>query len=180
MRYFKRITDEDFGISSKMFNSPRKRIGARGIVFNDDNKIAVLYKSEINEYKLVGGGVEKLETPERAFHREVLEETGCLIDIDYFIGIIEEYKSLDNFQQQSYVYVAHVIKKIENPKFTKQEQSEGSKILWLDIDDAIELIQASENNLIASSEEGTLSLYHERFIVRRDYEILNYYKYYKK
>ena len=37
----------------------------------------------------------------------------------------------------------------------------------------------SEKNLIPSSEEGTLSVYHAKFIVRRDYEILNYYKQHK-
>lgn len=176
MNYLKKITDEDFGLISRTFVNPRKRIGARGIIFNCDNKIGILFKRNKNEYKLIGGGVDEFETPEEAFNREALEETGYSICIDDFIGIIEEYKSLDNFQQQSYIYVAHVIEQKGKPQYTKQEQVEGSELLWLDIDEAINLIKNSENYLLASTEESHMSLYHTKFIVRRDYEILNYYK----
>ena len=44
-------------------------------------KIAIFYKSNKNEYKLPGGGMENDENPEEAFKREVLEETGCVVEI---------------------------------------------------------------------------------------------------
>ena len=66
------ITDKDFNLDAVELNNPRIRIGARGLVFNNDNKIAILNKKNKNEYKLVGGGVEENEEPQVAFKREVL------------------------------------------------------------------------------------------------------------
>lgn len=47
----------------------------------DDRKIAVFNKTAKNEYKLPGDGVEGDETPQDAFVREGLEETGCKVEI---------------------------------------------------------------------------------------------------
>lgn len=165
------IRDEDFGITSIKMKNPRHRLGARGLVFKGE-KVAILNKQSKNEYKLIGGGIEKDEDPATAFQREVLEETGCQIEIVNFLGITEEYKSQDNFRQTSYVYVANVINDTGNFNFTQKEMDEGSKLLWLDINDALKLIKESENKLVSSKYE---SVYHTKFIVRRDYEILKYY-----
>lgn len=171
MNYIIKLTDENFGIKSIKIENPRHRLGARGLVFKN-GKVAILNKQSKNEYKLVGGGIEKDEDPATAFQREVLEETGCQIEIVDFLGITEEYKSQDNFRQTSYVYVANVINDTGNFNFTQKEIDEGSKLLWLDINDALKLVKESENNLVSSKYE---SVYHTKFIVRRDYEILKYY-----
>ena len=55
---------------------------------------------------------------------------------------------------------------------TEKEIDEGSKLLWLKIEDAMQVIKDCENNLIGSKYEN---VYHTRFIVRRDYTILKYY-----
>ncbi len=176
MKCIKVITDEDFNIESKQLENPRTRLAARGIVFNSDNKIAILFKEYKNEYKLVGGGIDENEDPTMAFKREVLEETGCKIDIDDCLGIIEEIKSQDNFKQTSYIYVSHVLEDLGQTNLTEQEKGEGAKLLWLDLDDAMKKIEDSENKLLASKYDGEMSIYHTKFIVRRDYHILKYYK----
>ena len=51
MKCINKLTDEDFGLDIVPFDNPRHRYGARGIVFNKDNKIAVLNKTLKNEYK---------------------------------------------------------------------------------------------------------------------------------
>lgn len=141
MKCIKVITDEDFGLDIKKFDNPRVRYGARGIVFNDKNEIAILNKSNKNEYKLVGGGIEENEDPTIAFKREVLEESGCKVEIDDFLGTIKEEKSQDNFMQTSYVYVAHVLEDTKQLHLTDKEIDEGSQLLWLKIEDAIKIIK---------------------------------------
>ena len=172
MKCIKVLTDADFELEIKQLDNPRVRYGARGIVINQDNKIAILNKQLKNEYKLVGGGIEENEDPKIAFKREVLEEAGCNIEIIGELGTIEEIKSQDNFKQLSYVFVAKVIGDLIEPEYTQKEIDEGSKLLWLEIDDAMNKIKISEKELIASQYE---SVYHTKFIVRRDYEILKYY-----
>ena len=171
----KKVTDNDFNISTISVVHPRIRYSARGLVFNDKGYIAILYKKKKNEYKLIGGGMKGDEKPSDAFKREVLEETGCEINISKCLGTVEEIKSHDNFKQISYVYVSHVIKDNGKLFLTRQEVAEESVCLWLDIEEAIKRIHDCEEKLISSSYDGEKSIYHTKFIVRRDYEILKYY-----
>lgn len=167
-----KITDEDIGEASVKIDNPRLRLGARGIVVREDGKIAVFNKSNKNEYKLPGGGLEGEEEPEKAFKREVLEETGCKIEITNKLGITEEYKSLDNFKQISYVFVGKVLEDTEKLNLTEKEKDEGAKLLWETPERALNLITESYDKLIASKYE---SVYHTRFIVLRDRKILEKY-----
>ncbi len=176
MKCLKTITDEDLGLNALSFNKPRHRFGARGIILNDYNQIAILYKEAKHEYKLIGGGILNGEDPIKAFKREALEESGCEIEIDTCLGITKELKSHDNFKQTSYIYVAHVIKDTKILNLTKQEKSEKAKLLWLNIDEAMKKIKDCECKLTSSIFDGNMSIYHTRFIVKRDYAILKYYK----
>ena len=109
MECIKKLIDENIGLTSIEFNNPRIRYGARGIIIEKDGKIALFNKTMKNEYKLPGGGIDKGENPEEAFKREALEETGCEVEIIKCLGTIEEHKSLDNFKQISYIFIAKVI-----------------------------------------------------------------------
>ena len=167
-----KITDEDIGEVSKNMNNPRLRLSARGIVIREDGKIAIFNKSNKNEYKLPGGGIEGDENPEEAFKREVLEETGCKVEIIKELGTTEEYKSLDNFKQISHVFVGKVLEDTKQLNVTQKEKDEGAKLVWETLENALKLITESYDKLIASKYE---SLYHTRFIVLRDRKILEYY-----
>ena len=50
MSDIKIITDKDFNLDAVELNNLRISIGARGLVFNNDNKIAILNKKNKNEY----------------------------------------------------------------------------------------------------------------------------------
>ena len=166
------LNDKDFGLELKELNNPDTRVAARGIVIKD-GKIAILNKANNNEYKLVGGGVEGDEDPKIAFEREVLEEAGCKVEIDNFLGTVKEERTNNNFTQTSYVYVAHVIEDTKKLDLTEKEINEGARLLWLTLDEAINVIKNCENDLKASKYENILS---KKFVVKRDYNILTYYK----
>lgn len=166
------ITDKDINEKSVEISSPKIHYGARGIVIRDDGKIAVFNKSKKNEYKLPGGGIEENETPEEAFRREVLEETGCIIEIIDELGTTVEYKSQDNFKQTSFVFIGKVIEDTKALHLTQKEKDEGAILTWEYPFKALELITNSYNNLIASDYK---SEYHTKFIVFRDRKILEYF-----
>ena len=172
MELIYKVTDEDIGETSIEVQNPRLRLGARGIVIREDGKIAVFNKANKNEYKLPGGGIEKNENPEIAFKREVLEETGCEIEIIENLGMIEENKTLDNFKQMSYVFIGKVLKDTKELHVTEKEKDEGAKLIWETPKNALNLITNCFNNLIASKYE---SVYHTKFIVFRDRKILERY-----
>lgn len=172
MKCIRVLKDEDFGLESVEFNNPRIRYGARGIIIREDGKIAIFNKSNKNEYKLPGGGVDKGEDIKDAFKREVLEETGCEIEIIDELGTIEEHKSLDNFKQISYLFVGKVLKDNNKLELTQKEKDEGAKLIWVDKEEGLKLITNCFENLKESKYEN---LYHSKFIVLRDRYILEYY-----
>lgn len=167
-----KITDEDIGEKIIDMKNPKLRLGARGIVIRDDGKIAIFNKSNKNEYKLPGGGLEGEEKPEEAFKREVLEETGCEIEIIQTLGTTEEYKSLNNFKQISYVFVGKVLKDTKQLNVTEKEKDEGAKLLWETSEKAIELITECFDKLVASKYQ---TVYSTKFVALRDRKILEYY-----
>jgi len=75
------IKDEDFNIEAVNMKNYKTRYAARGIIVRKDGKIAVQLKKKKNEYKLIGGGIEKEENAELAFKREALEEAGCTVEV---------------------------------------------------------------------------------------------------
>lgn len=172
MKLIGRLTDEDVGEKVVEMNNPEIRIGARGIVLRDDGKMAVFYKTNKNEYKLPGGGLEGYETPEDAFKREVLEETGCQVKITKKLGVIEECKSINNFKQISHVFVSKVVRDTNKLNLTEKEKYEGSKLVWATPQEALKLIAESYDKLVESKYQ---SVYSTRFVILRDKKILETY-----
>ena len=167
-----KLTDEDFGIAMQEMNNCNIRLAARGIVLREDGKIALQNKSNKNEYKLVGGGMEGHENPQIAFQREVLEEAGCEIKIIKELGTTEEYKSLQNLKQTSHIFLAKVIKDIHRLNLTEKEKHEGAKLLWVEPKEALKLVTECYNKLLPSDYDD---VYDTRFVVLRDRKILEYY-----
>lgn len=181
-KYFEKINligqikDEDIGETSAKVENYRQRYGARGIVINKDGKIAVFNKALKNEYKLPGGGIDEGEETSEAFKREVFEETGCKIEIIDFLGTIEELKTQDSFKQMSYVYISKVIENTNELHVTKEEALEGARLLWEKPEDALDLITNCFDKLLPSPcEKDSTSVYHTKFIVKRDQTILKKY-----
>ena len=156
-----KLTDNDIGEQYIELENPKLRIGARGIVVRNDGKIAIFNKANKNEYKLPGGGIENDEIPEEAFKREVLEETGCIVEIIGKLGITEEYKSQTNFKQISNVFVGKVMQDTKQLSVTQKEKDEGAR-----------LITDCFGKLVKSDYE---SVYATKFVVLRDRKILEYY-----
>ena len=167
-----KITDEDIGEEMVQMQNPFHRKASRGIVLDDEGKMAVFYKKNKNQYKLPGGGLDEGETFEEAFIREVEEEVGCKVEIVECLGYTEEYKTKSNYIQTSYVFVGRIIEKYEELKLTKMEEDEGGERLWMTPEEALEKMKQNYNYLLAS--EYT-NLYSTKIVAKRDIEILQKY-----
>ena len=91
----------DVNLGTKAYQTPRlaesdkkekkeeKQKNAVAVIVNEDNKILLLKRADIkgiwqpSKWGLVGGGIEKGETPQKAIEREIKEEIG--LEIDKFI-----------------------------------------------------------------------------------------------
>ena len=172
MKFILKITDADIGEKLYEINNPSIRKAVRTILINDLGEIALLHKTKKNEYKLIGGGVENNETLEQALKREILEEAGCEISILNELGYVEEYRTLNNFVQTSYVYITKVLKDTGKLHLTDKEKAEGSELCWYTPKIALKQISDSFyklNNLPHDNSYGC------KMIVKRDFAILKYY-----
>ncbi len=172
-----KITDEDLGLPKKKLVDPDIRYASRGIIINEEGKVAIFCKKKKNEYKLPGGGIIPNEDKVEAFIREIREETGCEITNINELGITIEEKGETDFRQISYVFMANVLKDTKILHLTQKEQDEGGELLWLDFNDAYQLISQSINKIVGSKYE---SKYRTLFVVRRDALILKKYMESKK
>lgn len=104
LRLIKRLTDSDILGGSPVLISSISRFGSRGVLIDDNLNVAMMYISQLNLYKLPGGGIEEGESKEEAFLREIREETGFEAEILHDLGYIEEHKNNNNFLQYSYCF----------------------------------------------------------------------------
>ena len=140
----------------------RERQAARALLFDKDNKIALMYVSKSNYYKLPGGGVDPGENIEQGLRRECLEEAGCNINIGDEVGKIIEYRNYDQWgndclHQESYCYLAKVKGDKGTVNFDSGEIEEGFKLVWVSLDEALELLKKSQP-----------TTYDGPFVVKRD------------
>ncbi|MDR3582175.1 MAG: NUDIX domain-containing protein [Candidatus Pacebacteria bacterium] len=122
---------------------------ARAVVFDNDKNIALMNVSKEHFHKLPGGGIDNDEKPKEALKRECKEEAGVEIDAIVELGFIKEIKKESKAVQNSYCYIAHVIGKKGLPQFTEFETAKGFKILWVSIDDALDLVKNDTYEKIA-------------------------------
>jgi 8-oxo-dGTP pyrophosphatase MutT (NUDIX family) len=94
MEYLGELNDKIIGTNCPKLERYRIKKSARAILFNPDDKIAILYVSKDNYHKLPGGSLEGDEDLKTALKREVLEETGFIVkSIEKEVGMILEFRN---------------------------------------------------------------------------------------
>lgn len=136
------------------------RGASRAVLFDNDNLVPLLFVANEHYHKIPGGGIDDGEDQKQALIREVLEETGSAIEITGEVGKIVEFRSGFNLLQTSYCYLGKVTSKGQL-EFTEDEVSHGFQLVWLPLDEAI--------NIIAND---TPTDYEGSFIQKRDLRFL--------
>ena len=137
MRLIKEIQDSE--IPSDLSNI-EIREAVRVVLLDEQGLVPLLFVSKYNYHKLPGGGVDAGEDKFEALERECLEEVGCKIELEGEIGKIVEKGE---------------------PDFTEKELSQGFQVVWMSLEQAIEVIASDK----PTSYDGG-------FIQKRDLEFL--------
>jgi 8-oxo-dGTP diphosphatase len=163
MKLIRRITDSDIlgGVPELM--DTISRYSSRGVLVDNMLNIAMMYMSQLNLYKLPGGGIEEGEKIGDAFLREIKEETGCEAEIIHELGYIEEHKKQNDFMQFSYCFVAKARSKNSNTKLSDNEKQLGMVVKWMTQPEALEVM----NNSALNCDD-----YSAKFMILRDKSIL--------
>lgn len=148
--------------SAEISSTYERKFSARGVVFDENNNVALLPATAHNYYKLPGGGLDDGEDQVEAFRRECAEEIGTDVEVIKELGDVIEYRDEKLCIQTSHCYMARAVGDRQKPVFTERESKNGFKeAVWVSLDKAIELMESS------STEN-----YFAKFIVERDLFIL--------
>ena len=138
------FVDDIYPVSPKDYT----RFSARGVVFNADNKVAILhirgkdYFGYRDHYELPGGGIEKQENPLDAFRREMQEEIGIVTKEEQQIATIRYHFNTLRRYDVSYIFIAKVDRYCD-VHYTQQELALIEKIEWFDLDDLVERLSSN-------------------------------------
>jgi 8-oxo-dGTP pyrophosphatase MutT (NUDIX family) len=144
MELLREISEGDIGVSKNGNEETHYvlRKAARALAFNGEGKIAILFVSKKNYHKLPGGGIESGEDIKTALKREIMEETGCNVEIrPVDVGTVIEYRDGDGLLQVSYCYLSDVTGEPGEVAFTEKEIRNGFQLKWLDLEEAISALK---------------------------------------
>lgn len=121
-----------------------RREAARAIIYKGD-KLVMVHSKLYDCYIFPGGGIKKDESKLEALYREVMEETGLLIDTNSVkeFGMIKEYsfsKKVDNsiFEHTSYFYQVNLSDEtMVGQRLDPNEQSEEYEVVFISPLDAL-------------------------------------------
>ncbi|MDD6071224.1 MAG: NUDIX domain-containing protein [Clostridiales bacterium] len=145
MRQLFEIDLHDYENSDSVFSRP----SVRGIIFKDDNKIALVYSENEKYYKFPGGGINKNEDKKEALIREVREEVGLIVipeSICEFGSVMRRQKSNVSpntiFEQENFYYMCKTKNRIVDQDLDDYEAEAGFTLRFVSLDEAIRVNSA--------------------------------------
>lgn len=127
------------------FGTPRSacqrythRAGAYAILMRDGALLATFQEEPHGEFQLPGGGIDPGESPIRALHREVYEETGWRISTPRLLGRFRRFTWMPEYgihaEKLCHIYLARPIRRLSDPS------EPGHTPIWLAPDIAADLL----------------------------------------
>ena len=141
----------------------KTRTGCRGIIINN-GKILASREVNVDYWLIPGGGLEGGETLAECCAREVLEETGCIVEP------MEEYLLVNEYYEE-YKYVTHyfICKMVgmSHQNLTEEEKSRGLVPKWLDLQELLSIF--SEHQKYAETNEMKRGAYLREYTALQEY-----------
>ena len=164
MRQLFEIDLKDYEDGDSVFRRP----SARGIIFNDEKKIALVYSENEKYYKFPGGGIHNDEDKKEALIREVKEEVGLIVipeSICEFGSVMRRQKSNKSlhtiFEQENFYFTCKTKNQIVKQNLDDYEAEAGFILKYVDLDEAISV------NSIYKSED-----YFNEIMIKRETKVL--------
>ena len=153
MKLQKGATDKGFNGTEVVLDGKRP-VKVRAVLLDEDGCMALMYLPKYKHngdkdlYMIPGGGVDNREDLKKALKREMLEETGCGIDIVEEIGYITNTEDEDIWTAVTYYYIAKVAGKKGQLQLTEHEKDSQFELQWHSLEEALKIIenQAVEDN----------------------------------
>jgi 8-oxo-dGTP diphosphatase len=133
----------DNGLTKEDIKDQPRRVACRGIVRKGNTLLITrIPKHEI--YMFPGGGIEKDETPQECCKREVLEETGVIVEVlEETVSITEVFE--DSIWTNIY-FLCTCVKETNSVQFTEEEIDLELEYMWMDEEKVMDIFANSMGN----------------------------------
>ena len=140
---------KDYNPNGKKFYRP----SVRGIIFDEDGNIAMIYSRKCHFYKFPGGGIEDNETHLETLTREIKEETGMTL-IPNSVKEFGEVLKIQNGDeagkdtihiQQNFYYICKVKDEIGEQDLDSGEKDLDFVLKFVPIEEAMAVNSAFES-----------------------------------
>jgi 8-oxo-dGTP diphosphatase len=81
------MQNAEIGTEALVGGSARFRVGVFALIFDDEGRVLLVHRNDIDWWNLPGGGMELGETVDEAVQREVREETGLEVVVERLVGV---------------------------------------------------------------------------------------------
>ena len=141
MRKLFTIDLKDYNPNGKKFYRP----SVRGIIFDNDGNVAMIYSRKYHFYKFPGGGIEGDETHLEALAREIKEETGMTLILNSAKEFGEVLKIQNGDEsgkdtihiQQNFYYTCKVEDEVGSQELDDAEKALDFVLRFVPIEEAI-------------------------------------------
>ena len=141
---------KDYDPNSKKYYRP----SVRGIIFDDNGNIAMIYSRKDHYYKFPGGGVEGGESRLETLAREIKEETGLTLipkSVQEFGEVLKIQRGDECGQdvihiQQNYYYICAVEDEISEQELEDDEKESDFVLKYAPIDEAVAVNAAFDSD----------------------------------
>ncbi|MCE5973221.1 NUDIX hydrolase [Sinirhodobacter sp. WL0062] len=131
----------------------RRRPGAYAVLMRDGALLVTHQAEPTPEFQLPGGGIDPGESPVRALHREVYEETGWSIATPRRIGTYRRFVYMPEYdlwaEKLCMIYLARPVLRLGPPTET------GHSAIWMEPEAALEqLANSGDRHFLAQAIAG--------------------------
>ena len=127
----------------------KTRVACRGIVVQN-GKILVSRETESDLWLIPGGGLENNETLAQCCSREILEETGYLVDPKEKFLVMNEY--YEEYKYVSHFFICEIIGKGQQT-LTEAERKRGLVPEWIKIQLFLDIVSKHEEYAATNEEK---------------------------
>ena len=132
---------------------------ARGVCWDDEGRVLVAFNLEGKHHFLPGGHIEIGEGAKEALAREMVEETGELVNVGDLIGVIEHSFNYKGEIKHEYNFV--FIMALHDPEHIVVSREDHLQFDWKTIDElkSIRFLPTAMIELLEKAQEGTSSYF---------------------
>ncbi|NJC21735.1 8-oxo-dGTP pyrophosphatase MutT (NUDIX family) [Arthrobacter pigmenti] len=121
-------------LRSKIGNDPLWLPGAAAVVYDDDGRVLLGRRADNGQWTIITGIIDPGEQPAQAIVREVMEETGVVVEVEHLVGVdVVGPVTFPNGDVSTFLSLVFRCRYLSGE--ARVNDDESSEVRWFDLQD---------------------------------------------